>query len=320
MSRLEPPLRGTQSFVGVMAQIWGRPGLTGLEILWRWLAAAPLLFLAWRCGSHALNGVPWHESALEAMTVFKPSEAADVIGNQVGLTLPHLWPVALWWIPLALLVWGMAGAFGRTAIWRRLDASLKPRYASVCFIGLFRALALLLTFCAWVMGSIGAARHLVTEPAARGGEPNLVLLVACVVLLTLLLFMAWSLLSWAMDALPLFLMAQPQSTLSHALRDTWNARELRAKLVEINLVMGIIKVALLVLAMVFSASPLPFATVESARLLAGWWAFIGILYLAFSDLFQVIRRAAYLRLFQALATPEADMTPASKLASKAQAS
>ncbi len=319
-SRAASPLRGTQSFVGVMAQVWGRPGLTGLEILWRWLAAEPLLLLGWWCGSNALRGVAWHASALEEMTVFKPSEAADAIGSQLSLTLPRLWPVARWWIPLALLVWSVAAAIGRTAILRRLDASLKPRVALVGLVGFFRALAVLVTLAVWGLGAVYAARHLVTEPAVGGREPNLVLLMACIVMLTLLLFMAWSLLSWIFDALPLFVMAASTRTLSQALRDTWNARELRAKLIEINLVMGIIKVALLVLAMVFSASPLPFATVETTRFLAGWWIFVGVLYLAFSDLFQVIRRAAYLRLFQALATPENDMPQASKLASKPQVS
>ena len=270
-----PPLRGTQSFVGVMAEIWGRPGLTATEILWRWLAGVPMLLLAWWCGSHALRGVPWHESALEAMTVFKPSEAADVMMQQLRITSPHVLPVARWWVPLALILWSAAATLGKTAIWERLDVQLKPRYAAVGLVGLLRASALLAVLGVWVFGAVEAAQHLVTAPAAAGREPGLVSLVACLVALTLALFMAWTLLSWVGDALPLFLMApvgssssaqqqqqqqqQQQRTLRRALHDTWSARELRAKLVEINLVMGIIKVALLVLAMVFPRllCPLP---------------------------------------------------------------
>ena len=44
------------------------------------------------------------------------------------------------------------------------------------------------------------------------------------------------------------------------------------KLIEINLVMGIVKIALLVLAMVFSACPLPFSSVETQTFLACWWS------------------------------------------------
>lgn len=330
--RPAPPLRGTQSFVGVMAEIWGRPGLTALEILWRWVAAGPALLLLWWSGSRALRGVPWHESALEAMTVFKPSEAADVMARQLRITLPHILPVLRWWVPLALLVWSVAAALGRTEIWKRLDPVLQPRYVLVGSVGLLRASALLATFVLWVFGALEASQHLVTAPAAAGREPSLVLLVASLVVVTLLLFMAWSLLSWVGDALPLFLMMpaevshgsandgqidQPRRlrTLPEALRDTWSARELRAKLIEINLVMGIIKIALLVLGMVFSASPLPFATAETTHYLTGWWIFVAGLYLAFSDLFQVIRRTAYLRLFQVLATSGSDTMTARRSAS-----
>jgi hypothetical protein len=74
--------------------------------------------------------------------------------------------------------------------------------------------------------------------------------------------------------------------------------ELRGKLIEINLVMHIVRLCLLVLAMVFSATPLPFADVTSPTFLACWWAGVGLLYLAFSDYFHVVRSAAYLSLWR----------------------
>ena len=43
------------------------------------------------------------------------------------------------------------------------------------------------------------------------------------------------------------------------------------KLVEINLVMGIVKIALMVLALVFSACPLPFESVATPEFLTWWW-------------------------------------------------
>jgi hypothetical protein len=44
--------------------------------------------------------------------------------------------------------------------------------------------------------------------------------------------------------------------------------------VEINLVMGIVKIALIVLAMVFSACPLPFESVATPEFMA-WW-YVGV--------------------------------------------
>lgn len=302
------PLRGTQSFVSVMAQVWKRPSLTALEVLWRWGVGLPLSLLLWRAVAGALQGVPFNLPALEAMTVFRPTEAAATLNWQLAITLPPLLPVLRWWLPLALLLWTAAAAVGRTVIWRRLDSGLAARYVLTWALALTRSLALLATLGLWLWSLLWASRYTVTGPAAAGREPNLVLCMALVVVFSLLLFMAWSLTSWVLDAAPLFAMSHASSrgSLWASLRAAAGARALPSKLIETNLVMGIVKVALLVLALVFSATPLPFAAQETTTFLAIWWTFVGVLYLAFSDLFQVIRRAAYLRLFQALVTPETD--------------
>src|SRR5580704_464321 len=38
-------VRGTQSLVHTLGRCWRRPGLTGLEVLWRWLVGIPALWL-----------------------------------------------------------------------------------------------------------------------------------------------------------------------------------------------------------------------------------------------------------------------------------
>ena len=320
-----PPLRGTQSFVSVMAQVWKRPGLTGLELLWRWFTAVPLLGLAMYAGSRALRGIPFDLAALQSMSVFKPTEAAATMGHQLSLTVPPLWPVVRWWGPLALLAWSLASGWGRTILWRRLDSSLQPRPALVALLSLARSVWLLCFYAAWIGGLLAAGRFSITGPAAAGAEPNLVLYVALAVGHTLLLFMLWSLTVWALDAAPIFAMAENLGA-GASLRAALAAPLLRSKLIETNLVMGIVKVALLVLAMVFSACPLPFATVETTSFLAGWWSFVAVLFLAFLDLFHVVRRAAYLALFRAIVpvrsapeqsslTPQADIAHASPHAS-----
>ena len=297
------PLRGTQSFVSVMVGIWKRPGLTAIELLWRWGVGAPLLLVLWRSGSRALRGVPFDLGPLEAMTVFKPMEAVATVNHQLAMTLPPLLSVARWWLPLAVLIWVVASAVGRTWIWRRIDPALRSRYLPVGLLGLGRSLLLIATFGVWIWGLGLSERYTVSASAARGAEPNLVLFVALGVALTLLLFMLWSLTSWVLDVAPLFAMdgrRGPGSSLGSSLGAAIRARQLASKLIETNLVMGIVKVALLVLAMVFSACPLPFATVETTSFLIGWWSFVGLTFLAFLDLFHVVRRAAYLTLYRTL--------------------
>ena len=74
---------------------------------------------------------------------------------------------------------------------------------------------------------------------------------------------------------------------------------LKAKLVEINLVMGIVKIALIVLAIVFSATPLPFESVTTPEFLAAWWFGVTLLYFVASDFFHVARLLGYLNLWRA---------------------
>jgi hypothetical protein len=83
-----------------------------------------------------------------------------------------------------------------------------------------------------------------------------------------------------------------------SLRAATGLRGVRMKLVEINLVLGIVKIMLIVLAMVFSACPLPFESVETQGFLAWWWAGVVLLYLVASDFFHVARLVGYLELWR----------------------
>ena len=314
-----------------MAQVWRRPALTGTELLWRWGTGAPLLLVLAAAVRKAMRGVPLDVAGLQAMTVFKPTEALATLGGQLNRILPAVVPILRWWIPCALLIWTLASAWGKSNIWRRLDPQMRPRFGFVAVVTLLRLCALLAVLALWLWGLVAASGFAITAPARAGGEPNLVLFVALAVALTLVLFTLWCMTSWVLDAAPLFAMQNratkhgdhpgPESratlrrSFAGSFRATTRTHGLGSKLIETNLVMGIVKVALLVLAMVFSASPLPFATVETTGFLVGWWSFVALLYLAFSDLFQVIRRATCLRLFEALVTPGSDITTAPENAS-----
>jgi hypothetical protein len=73
----------------------------------------------------------------------------------------------------------------------------------------------------------------------------------------------------------------------------------KSKLIEINLVMGIVKIALIVLAMVASACPLPFESVATPEFMLWWYGFVSILYFLASDLFHVVRLMSYVEMWQA---------------------
>lgn len=307
------PLRGTQSFVGVMAAMWKRPGLTALEVLWRWIVGAPLLWLTVRAGVQALRAHPLDAAAWEAMTVFQPMAAVQTAGREIAPLLPGLWQTARWLLPLGATAWAVASTLGRGLLWRRLDPSLPARWGPMAALNGLRSLLLAGTLLLWE-GAIAVAGRYSLATASTSGigtgkeasvEPNLVLFAAAVVVLTLLLFVLWCLIAWPLDAACLFVLAGRQG-FGQALRSAVHAPALRARLVEINLVMGIVKVGLAVLAMVFSATPLPFAAEETRGFLLGWWSFVGVLFLLALDFFHGVRRAANLAFFQALMRPIAD--------------
>jgi hypothetical protein len=302
-------VRGTQSFVGVMGAVWRRPSLTGLEIAWRWLAGglllmvlAPVLLGSLGMDVH-LMGVSGTASApaisgLRGVTVFQPVAAIQSIDAIVAAlldpSLPFLWRM----VPIAIVAWLLIATLGRTLVLRRLDPTLKGRRLALFLLGALRAVVLAAVWAVWIWGIRWAARVSILGPSTRGEEPSLVFFCALVICGTLALYVVWAVVSWPLQLAPLLAMRDDLGPV-YALREALHAGPVRGKLIEINLVMQIVRIALIVLAMVFSASPLPFSSVATQTFLTCWWTGVVLLYLAMSDYFHVVRAAAYLTLWRA---------------------
>ena len=110
-------------------------------------------------------------------------------------------------------------------------------------------------------------------------------------------FIVWALWSWVLSIAGVLIVVEGAS-LPSALAASVRQGPLTMKLVEINLVLGIVKLALIVLAMVFSAIPLPFETQMAGNALHIWWAAVGVWYLAASDFFQIARLAAFVEFWR----------------------
>ena len=80
---------------------------------------------------------------------------------------------------------------------------------------------------------------------------------AWVICLSLGIFVLWAFLSWIFSIAPLLAMLEGKGVFA-SLGRTLQLGKLKGKLVEVNLVLGIVRLALIVLAIVFSAIPLPF--------------------------------------------------------------
>jgi hypothetical protein len=270
-----------------MAAVWKRPSLTGLELVWRWsfglIAAALLWFFA-----HDVVMV-W---ALKLDDIGPILARRGVVARGTTDVLAQLWPLLG-----GITAWSVFAGMGRGGVLRRWDPSLKMRHGTAIVLAMLRAYAFAALVVLWFTLLTGIARSCVWTPMERGLEPTYVPGFALAVTSTLLLFILWAVVSWVLRIAPVLAMSRGLGVLE-SLRAAMRLGPLKSKLIEINLVMGIVKVALLVLAMVFSACPLPFESVESQAFLIWWWTGVGVLYLVASDYFHVVRAAAYDALYR----------------------
>lgn len=207
---------------------------------------------------------------------------------------------AAWLLPVAILAWAVAAGVGRNRVLRRYDPSLPWRASVTIVLELLRILALCGSFALWFTLIRWAANFSLsgTSPTNEtGGEPNLILYCALVIVISLGIFVFWALLSWVFSVSPLLAVLERRGV-AGSLGRSLRLGPLTGKLIEINLIMGIVKMALVVLAMVFSATPLPFEAEIHGNALYAWWAAVSVLYLLASDFFQVARIAAFVELWK----------------------
>jgi hypothetical protein len=291
-------VRGTQSFVHTLSECWRRPSLTALEVLWRWAYGIPALLVLWYEASKILREAPVDFAALQNMTVLDPMGSATTLAKAMEVLLPPVMRIALWLAPVMVVVWVVVSAVGRTVVLRRADGRLHVRVGTLIVLQAVRVIALLGSFAVWFWCMERVAEWTVAGPVAAGAEPNLVGYFAMVIVATLGLFTLWAVVSWALSVAPLLAMLRGLGA-TESLAAAFRLGPLKSKLVEINLVMGIVKIALIVLAMVFSATPLPFESVTTPEFLMGWWVGVTVLYFLGSDFFHVARQVAYLQLWRA---------------------
>jgi len=318
---IKTKVRGTQSFVQTLSSCWRRPGLTGLEVLWRWTYGVPALWLfvtqfrkvlaAHTGGTYELARLGLDRALLSdpvgALTA-DPLGAVNKFTHAIDLVLPDLKHLAASLVPLLVIAWIAVSSVGRTAVLRRADPALHSRPLTLMVLQAIRLVALGASFWVWFAAIEWAAAVAVTSPIAAGEDPNLVLYCAITIVTTLGLFVLWGIVSWVFSIAPILAMLQGNGVIA-SLAAAVRLGPLKSKLVEINLVMGIVKIALIVLAMVFSATPLPFESVTTPGFLAWWWAGVTVLYLVGSDFFHVARLVAYLELWRACEGEEIPVRP-----------
>jgi hypothetical protein len=282
-------VRGTQSLVHICAACWRRPSLLGWELLWRWGFGIPAAALLYFQATMIVARVPLD---LSGLSLSEPDQAGLRLSSAAAAIQPQIVRTALWLGPLLAVAWAIVSGLGRNALLLRLDPALRPAPLTLIWLQVLRIAALAAVCLGWYSAIRWAAEATLTsEP------PNFVGYSAWVICLTLGIFVLWALLSWIFSIAPLLAMLE-NSGVCRSLTRSLRLGALTGKLVEVNLVLGIVRLALIVLAMVFSAIPLPFTPDMTGMPLYLWWAAVTVLYLVASDFFQVARLAAFVQFWR----------------------
>jgi hypothetical protein len=288
------PVRATQSAVGQMGWVFAHPLLTALEVAWRWIFGAPVLLLCWIQAQRILARLPPESTGLDKVNLQDPWVSAVRVADAWDLYRPHVVHVLVWLGPLAAVAWIVVSALGRNLVMKRLEPGLPFRPVSMIALQAAWLAALVFTCWAWFR-SIGWAAD---QHIGNGAEPDLVGYTVWVIVFTLGFFTLWALISWAVAIAPMLVLLENRSALSALGQSLRLGKPFTSKLVEINLVMGIVKLALLVLAMVFSSVLIPFAEQVGAGTLHVEWIIVSIFYFVASDYFQVVRLKGFIEFWR----------------------
>ncbi len=287
------PVRGTQLLVGHVSDVFKRPSLLGIEIAWRWLFGIPFLLVCVKQAQQILAAYPLESSGFDAISLQNPWGAAIQLGGVAAYYAPHVLEVLRWLLPVAALSWAVLSGLGRNLLLMRLlpkDARAGVPalpFRPVAMVALQAAWLVLLglTFWGWFLSvQWAAATHI---PA--NGEPDLVGYSVWAIFLSLGFFSAFALASWPLSIAPFLALLEKRSVFSALGQSFKLGKEFASKLAEVNLVMGIVKLSLIVLAMVFSAAPVPFAQEVGAGAMHAAIAGSLIVYCIANDFFQVVR-------------------------------
>ena len=284
------PVRGTQLLVEHMGDVLSRPSLVAIEVAWRWLFGIPFLLVCWQQAQQVLSAYPLESSGFNSIDTQNPWLAAVQISNVIAFYETHVLAVLHWLLPIAAAVWVVVSGVGRGLLLKHMDAQMR-----------FRPFAMMMLQSAWlglfalaVWGWLRSMQWVASTHINVAGEPDLVDYFIWVIFLSLGFFTAFALSSWPFLIAPLLVLCEKRSIAS-ALRESLRlGKPFTGKLIEINLVLGIVKLALIVVAMVFSAAPLPFSDELGEGAMHVVAAASVVFYFVANDFFQVVRLKAFL--------------------------
>ncbi len=299
-------LRATQSLVSYMGFVWSHPTLTLLEIAWRWLFGVPFLLVAWGQAQLILAQIPPSAAGLDRLNWTNPWLSSVILADAFGRYQPAAVVVLRWLLPVGVAGWAVVSGLGRTLVLARMQAldpipgvrfSLRKLPGMIVLQAVWM-LALLGCLWLWYRGVGWASATHITV----GAQPDLVGYLCWLIFLSLGIYVLWALLSWTLAVAPLLLFLGSDERSGVWWRPLFAGfglgKVLSGKLMEVSLVLAIVKIMLIVLDMVFSAAPLPFADEFGQDALHVLYAIVFIVFLVANDFFHVVRMRSFVALWR----------------------
>lgn len=284
-----------------MSFCWRHPSVLALEVGWRWLFGIPFLTLLWGQAQRILVAIPPESAGLDRINFQNPWTSSVLLADAAGIYHPAVAEALRTIVPIAIVAWAILSGIGRTLVLWRIRSLDSAAGAPTLGFALRRLpgfivlqelwlLVLLGCFWLWYRGVAWAAETHITSAA----EPDLIGYLIWLIFLSLGFFVLWALLSWVLSVAPVLLFHEPSLNSGAALVRSFRlGRAFSSKLMEINLVMAIVKIALIVLAMVFSAAPLPFSDQFGPDVLHVLYMLIAVAFLIANDYFHVVRLRSF---------------------------
>jgi hypothetical protein len=281
-----------------MGWVFSRPLLIATEVGWRWIFGMPFLAICWMQARQILAALPLESSGLNSIDSQNPWVGAVQLARVWTLYEPHVAAILRWLAPVAALAWVVVSGLGRSVVLQRIERGVARRVP-------FRPLEMMVLQAGWLAllsatlwAWFRSMEWVTGTHFANGAEPDLVGYAGWAIFLALGFFTAWALVSWVLSIAPLIMLLEGCNPVQALARSLRLGKAFTGKLVEINLVMGIVNLALIVLAMVFSAAPLPFSDELGSDAMHWIDALAVVFYLVASDYFQVVRLKGFVEFWK----------------------
>ncbi len=287
-------IRGTQTLVDQMGWMLRHPAVVAAEVGWRWLFGIPFLLVCRSRLGHILRCSRRRNRALATSILRIRGSRLGAFSRAVMKYDPLIAHELRWLVPIAAVAWIVVSGLGRSFVFRLMQPGLR-----------FRPLAMMALQTVWLIlfGGIcwGWYRSVAWAASTHfpaNSEPDLIGLAIWLIFLSLGFFTLWALVGWIVSVAPVLMLMEGGSAVSALGMTTRLGKTFTSELFEIGMVMGIVNLALMVVAMVLSAAPLPFSDQLGGDALHVVWAGAAVFYLVAHDYFQLVRLKCFVQFWK----------------------